>query len=493
MEIDRSDAVTREKFGVFDRVRTLPGKAKDKVVKFGKRVEKLGKDDPRRVIHSLKVGLALSLVSLIYYWRPLYDGFGISGIWAVLTVVVVFEFRVGATLGKGLNRGLATLLAGALGVGALHLSNLFENEGKPIVLAILVFLLAATATFTRFFPTIKARYDYGVMVFILTFSMISVSGYRVEKLLEMAHQRLSTILIGGATCIFVSIFVCPVWAGQDLHNLIASNIDKLANYLEGFGSEYFQVSKDGDCIEASENDKSFRKGYKTVLNTKSTEESLANFAKWEPGHGRFLFRHPWKQYLNIGALVRQCAYHIEALNSHFTNDIETSAEFMRVIQESCAQMSSESGKALKSLATSVRAMKHDPESAKEHVEKSKTAVKDLKTALKAAALEDSDLLSIMSAATVASILVEIVDCVENISKSVHELSQMARFKKVEDIASPETKQQMLLHRGSVKPVLDCDQTPDRDHVIITIRDMFNMDDSLENLRPQDSKKPREEE
>ena len=166
---------------------------------------------------------------------------------------------------------------------------------------------------------------------------------------------------------------------------------------------------------------------------------------------------------------------------------------MRVIQEPCTQMSSESGKALKSLASSVRAMKHDPESAKEHVEKSKTAVKDLNAALKAATLEDSDLLSIISAATVASILVEIVDCVENISKSVHELSQMARFKKVEDIASPEIKQQMLLDQGSVKPVLDCDQTPDRDHVRITVRDMFNMDDSLENLRPQGSKKPREEE
>ena len=92
---------------------------------------------------------------------------------------------------------------------------------------------AAASTFSRFFPGIKAKYDYGVLIFILTFSMISVSGYRVEKLLEMAHQRLSTILIGGATCIFVSIFVCPVWAGQDLHNLIASNIDKLANFLEG--------------------------------------------------------------------------------------------------------------------------------------------------------------------------------------------------------------------------------------------------------------------
>ena len=91
----------------------------------------------------------------------------------------------------------------------------------------------AGSTFSRFVPKIKARYDYGVVIFILTFSLVTVSGYRIERLLELAHQRLSTILIGGATCMIISLFVCPVWAGEDLHKLIASNIEKLANYLEG--------------------------------------------------------------------------------------------------------------------------------------------------------------------------------------------------------------------------------------------------------------------
>jgi len=49
----------------------------------------------------------------------------------------------------------------------------------------------------------------------------------------MAYQRLSTILIGGTICIIVSIFICPVWAGEDLHKMIANNINKLAKYLEG--------------------------------------------------------------------------------------------------------------------------------------------------------------------------------------------------------------------------------------------------------------------
>ena len=71
------------------------GSCKRKLISVVGRIKKLGRDDPRRIIHSLKVGLALTFVSLLYYWRPLYDGFGIASIWAVLTVVVVFEFTVG--------------------------------------------------------------------------------------------------------------------------------------------------------------------------------------------------------------------------------------------------------------------------------------------------------------------------------------------------------------------------------------------------------------
>jgi hypothetical protein len=31
----------------------------------------------------------------------------------------------------------------------------------------------------------------------------------------------------------VNIFLCPVWAGGDLQNLVSSNIEKLGNFLEG--------------------------------------------------------------------------------------------------------------------------------------------------------------------------------------------------------------------------------------------------------------------
>lgn len=63
--------------------------------------------------------------------------------------------------------------------------------------------------------------------------MVSVAGYRDREILELAHKRISTILIGGATCVIITIVVCPVWAGEDLQNLVALNLEKIGNYLEG--------------------------------------------------------------------------------------------------------------------------------------------------------------------------------------------------------------------------------------------------------------------
>ena len=56
---------------------------------------KVGKEDPRRVIHALKVGLSLTLVSLLYLVEPLYESVGQNAIWAVMTVALVLEFTAG--------------------------------------------------------------------------------------------------------------------------------------------------------------------------------------------------------------------------------------------------------------------------------------------------------------------------------------------------------------------------------------------------------------
>lgn len=67
----------------------------ERLSKFMRKTWRIGADDPAKVVHCLKVGLALSLVSIFYYMRPLYDGVGGNAMWAIMTVVVVFESTVG--------------------------------------------------------------------------------------------------------------------------------------------------------------------------------------------------------------------------------------------------------------------------------------------------------------------------------------------------------------------------------------------------------------
>uniref|UniRef100_A0A2N9FNQ1 Aluminum-activated malate transporter n=1 Tax=Fagus sylvatica TaxID=28930 RepID=A0A2N9FNQ1_FAGSY len=376
-------------------LKSLPEKLWAKVDEVAKDIKKLGRDDPRRI----------------------------------------HPFAKRATLGKGLNRMLATLSAGALAVGVHHLATLSGEKGEPWVLGFFVFITvqsiqtgymvdaAATVTFFRFFPTMKARYDYGLLIFILTFALVTVSSYREDKVIQMGHQRVTTIILGSFIAIVICICIYPVWIGEELQNLVANNMEKLGNFLEGYGGEYFKISEHGQHVD----DKSFLQGYKSALTSKNSEETMANLARWELWHHRFGFLHPWKQYVQVGTLTRQCAYKIEALNSYLNSEIQTPNEFGRKIQEPCTQICSESGKALRELASAVKKLTQ-PTSVNVHIEKSKMATENLKSMLNSRLLEDANLQEVMQSAAVALILIDVVPCIMKIADAVHNLASLANFK-----------------------------------------------------------------
>lgn len=58
-------------------------------------LRKIGIEDHRKLTHSIKVGIALVLVSLLYLLQPLYERVGDNAMWAIMTVIVVFEFTAG--------------------------------------------------------------------------------------------------------------------------------------------------------------------------------------------------------------------------------------------------------------------------------------------------------------------------------------------------------------------------------------------------------------
>ena len=94
-------------------------------------------------------------------------------------------------------------------------------------------------------------------------------------------------------------------------------------------------------------------------------------------------------------------------------------------------MSTESGKALKDLASSIKTMTK-PSPVNPHIVNSKTAAKALRFLIKTSSSEDFVLFEVMPTAMVAVQLMEVISCVEKIAESVHELASLARFKDAND-------------------------------------------------------------
>ncbi|GAB4840780.1 hypothetical protein Ancab_021542 [Ancistrocladus abbreviatus] len=135
------------------------------------------------------MGLALVIVSLFYLLDPLYGQVGENAMWAIMTVVVVFEFSAGATLSKGLNRVIGTMLGGGLGcLVAVLADQVTATSFSNVIVGIFIFLTGALATYPRLVPKIKKRCDYGAMIFILTFNLVVVSGARAETVMQLGAR-----------------------------------------------------------------------------------------------------------------------------------------------------------------------------------------------------------------------------------------------------------------------------------------------------------------
>ncbi|EOA13165.1 hypothetical protein CARUB_v10026188mg [Capsella rubella] len=363
-------------------------KKRKKVQNFPKKMKKIikilwnfGKEDPRRVIHALKVGIALTLVSLLYLMEPFFKGVGKNALWAVMTVVVVLEFSAGATLRKGLNRGLGTLIAGSL---AFFIEWVAIHSGKilgGIFIGTSVFIIGSTITYMRFIPYIKKNYDYGMLVFLLTFNLITVSSYRVDTVIKIAHARLYTICIGIGICLFMSLLVFPIWSGDDLHKSTFTKLQGLSRCIEACVIEYFE-DKEGDketSDSESDDEDLIYKGYKTVLDSKSADEALAMYASWEIRHTRLCHKFPSQQYIKVGSVLRKFSYTVVALHGCLQTEIQTPRSIRILFKDPCVRLAREICKVLSELSESIENRRHcSPEILSDSLE---AALKDLNTTI----------------------------------------------------------------------------------------------------------------
>ncbi|CAN6178478.1 unnamed protein product, partial [Urochloa humidicola] len=273
--------------------------------------------DPRKAVFAAKVGLALALISFLVFLREPRDIVSHS-IWAILTVVVVFEFSIGATLSKGYNRGLGTLTAGAF---ALAVAELSKNLGKlEEVILITSILVVDTAT-----------------------------------------SRFILIAIGAAVSLGINIGIYPIWAGEDLHNLIAKNFTGVAKSLEGCVDGYLKCMEyeriPSKILVYQASDDPLYSGYRAAVEASAQEETLLGFAIWEPPHGPYkTMNYPWRSFTKVGGALRHCSFAVMALHGCILSEIQAPPESRRVFAAEIQKVGEEGAKVLRELGDRVKTM-----------------------------------------------------------------------------------------------------------------------------------------
>ncbi|KAG7011239.1 Aluminum-activated malate transporter 13 [Cucurbita argyrosperma subsp. argyrosperma] len=171
--VDQNKNKNKNKTAAMNKFRNLFDSTRDRIKK----------QDMKKIFHSIKLGIALVVVSLLYLLNPLYKQVGDNAMWAIMTVIVVFEFYAGATLSKGLNRG-------------------------------------------------RRRFGGGFgMVWVISQDSAGTGAFIEKKIMALARERLSTIGMGFAVCIFINLLIFPAWASDELHHSTVQSFHNLANSI----------------------------------------------------------------------------------------------------------------------------------------------------------------------------------------------------------------------------------------------------------------------
>lgn len=179
-----------------------------------------------RIVHTVKIVLALSIVAVINGFWPLPHF-----IWSMVTIVIIMMGlpQVGGAIEKSMQRAIGTTIGASYGV----LLVIFVDQ-YALLMELLIFGVAVVCFLNA------GRYSYAYLVTGFTMIMVIGDGNHDTS---AALWRTANILLGCGVAVLVSLFVLPIKAKQDWRAQMSKSFTMMAKVLDAHLAEHTDIKK----------------------------------------------------------------------------------------------------------------------------------------------------------------------------------------------------------------------------------------------------------